>query len=474
MKKAVTQSNQEQEKPKVYLLYGDEFLVRERVQAMLDDLLDAQLRSTNLIILDGANLDLSELAAQLFTPSLFPGPRLILVDQTTLFMGRADQGKMLAKVVESWRSGDRKTAFRAFGQLMSLAGIGSEEIERGPEFLLDALGDSAEGTEKEIVAEIAQEFAAEGLRIQAASQEGLLEEIVQSSFPEGTTLVMTAPAVDRRKKVFKALEKRGVVLECSPKQEKYGSGLERSFFEERVRADLAKSGKTISAHAMEKMYTRSGKDLRRLHSEIEKLIGYLGTRKEVTETDVEALFSDFHEAAFFELNSALRTADLAKCLPALHENLKIVSHPLQTLSAMANEVRRLMAARELLFTVFRKSWKPGMTFPTFKALLMRIRQERPELIKKGKFQLISMNEYALYLYLKDAQKFTMERLVRVMEALFEADVRMKSTRLGARAPRVLLEQVLLTLCSPHEPGSAGRHHSPAPNRFNIDKKRPPI
>jgi hypothetical protein len=59
-----------------------------------------------------------------------------------------------------------------------------------------------------------------------------------------------------------------------------------------------------------------------------------------------------------------------------------------------------------------------------------------------------MKDYPLYLYLRDAQKFPMEKLTRIMEAVLGADVLMKSSKLGAHAPRAILENLVLTICTP--------------------------
>jgi len=133
-------------------------------------------------------------------------------------------------------------------------------------------------------------------------------------------------------------------------------------------------------------------------------------------------------------------------LTALYENLKLVAHPLQTLASIANEFRKLMAARELLFTVFRPSWRSGMTFKAFTPILRQVREDHPELTKQGKFNLLAMNDYVVYLMLTDAQRFPLERLIRIMERILEADVMMKSTRVGSRSPELIMEDLVLFIC----------------------------
>ncbi|MGB6066157.1 MAG: hypothetical protein WBG50_15260, partial [Desulfomonilaceae bacterium] len=388
----------------VHLFYGDEFLVKEQVNKLVDDFLDPRLRATNLIIFDGVNLDASGLTSQVRTPSLFGGSRVIVIDQTALFMGRTDERKLAVKAMDSWKAGERKAALRAMGQLLNLAGLRSQDLQHDSDWVNQVLGDSAGPDERASLIQLAEEFLEGGSSAKGTGDEELVEDLIRSPLPEGTALVFTAPAVDKRKKIFKAVEQAGHVVECSVRQEKYGSGMEKSFFEGRVRETLRRAGKEIAADALEKMYARSGMDIRQLESEIEKLVGYVGERRKITRLDVETMFSDFHEAAFFELTNILRTADIKKCLPALHEHLKLVSHPLQTLALIAGDFRKLMVAREMLFTVFRSSWKPGMNYQNFVLVLKKVRQENAGAGQKEKFNLLAMKDYPLYLCLRDAQR----------------------------------------------------------------------
>jgi DNA polymerase III subunit delta len=433
-----------QDTSNLYLFYGDEFLVKEQVYSLIDNILDPGLRNTNLMIFDGGNLDISALSSHLFTPSLFGGSRVLLVDQTTIFMGRSDHGKVMNKSLDCWRAGDRNGALRAFGRLLSVSGVSTRDLT-GNEDWITEISESVALEDRETLARIAEAFLEDG-KTAVSGGEDFLEELINSTFPEGTVLVFSATSVDKKKKVFKALDKRGRIVECAVRQEKYGAGLDRDFFAGRVKETLQAAGKNISPAALNKMYARSGSEMRTLQSELDKLIGYVGTRAGITEADVDALFSDFHQAAFFELNNVLRTCDISKCLPALHENLKIVAHPLQTLGAIATEFRRLMIAREMLFTVFKSSWKPGMQYKGFVSVVQQVREDNPGLMGKGKFRLLSMKDYPLYLYLKDAQKFPMIKLMAIMEKILQVDIQLKSSRLGSKAPKTLLEDLVLTIC----------------------------
>jgi len=453
------ETHQTRESP--ILLYGDEFLVKEEVRKIAAETVDSGLRDTNFITLDGNNLNLGDLSSHLFTPSLFGGSRLILVEQTTVFMSRGDQRKLVEKAVQSWRGGERKAAFRAMGQILTLAGLSPEDLDAQGDWVSHALGTQTSADEKETLSAIADALVAEGVTIRSRGDDtAFLEGLIASPLPEDTVLVFTAPAVDKRNKLFLAVQKRGSVIECAPREGKYGTGLDKSFLQQRVKEVLANAGKTISPDGLETICSRSGKDLRRLQGELEKLIGFVGDRQKVTADDVENVFSDFHQAGFFDFTNALRSGDAARCLPALRENLKVVEHPLVTLGIIASETRKLLAARELLFTVFRPLWQRRPSFDRFQAELARIRQENPKLTGKGKFALLSLKEYPLYYLLRDAEKFPLERLTRAMEAILDADVLMKSSRIGYHAPEAILENLVLVICSPAKPLS---RKPPAPH-----------
>ncbi len=323
-----------------------------------------------------------------------------------------------------------------------------EDVKAGADWIHDITRDSSASDEKESLLKLAQTYIEEGPVSVPGADENLMEELICSSFPEATTLIFTAPGADKRKKIFKAVEKHGRVIECVVREQKYGAGMERSFFNTRVKDALAHAGKEIDPQALEKMYARSGKEVRRLQSELEKLIGYVGGRQKITAADVDEIFADFHEAVFFDLINAVRSRDLSKSLRALHENLQNASHPLQILGAFASDFRKLMIARELLFTVFRPHWKPRMTYDAFVQVLNKVRAENPQLKGKGKFDLLSMKEYPLYFLLRDVQKFPMEKLTEIMEAILQADIMMKSSRVGSRSPAIILEELVLKICEP--------------------------
>lgn len=455
MKKKDSDGAKEASSSAIYLFFGDEYLVKTAARDFCAELTGLNGEKAALVVFDGASLDYGDLANEVSTPSLFNDCKVIYVEQTSAFTGKTNLDKLINKACETWRSGDRKGAFRNFVQLCAAADLDSASSSM-KDFLPEVVFDSPlPDKDRQTLIEIAESFIAENPSIRVNQDDSLLLDLISSPLPSGITLVLTALAVDKKKKLYKAVEKTGHVRELSPVQEKFAAGLQKNYFRKLVEDFLGKHGKTIAPDALNKMYDRSGRDIRRIHSELNKVLTYIGNRNQITARDVEDLFLDFHEPMFFDFLTVLRTADAQKCLPALIDNLKIVTHPLQTLAAITSEFRKLIVVRELLFTQLRNEWRPNMTYEQFVELMKKLRSNESPITKKSKFDPLTMKDYPLYLSLKTAQNYTMEMLGQVMEHILEAEILMKSSRIGSVSPNSLMQDLVLKICD-----SSSRKYAP--------------
>jgi DNA polymerase-3 subunit delta len=432
----------------VFLYFGDEYLVADEVGRLVDRIVGDENRLTNVTVIDGANAEAATLSNALFTVSLFGGKRVVLIEHASFLMGRADEKALAAKAASLWREADRKGALRAFARLASSNGASLREI-LSPEWIHDALGGDRAPEDVKTLTAVAEAYAEAGGGAGIKADDATLLELISRPFPDGVFLIVTATGVDKRKRLYKAFETVGVVKELTPPADKSGK-TDRSFFDQRVTKILRDSGKSISDDALSLMRSRSGRDMRRLHAELEKLVSYMGSRAVVSVEDVQTVFSDFHESVFFDLSGALRKRDFAAAARALHEQQSEGVHPLMLLGSIAGEIRRLMCARELLFREFKGSWKPSMTFREFQGVLTKVRKDAGthggKTPDKQKLNVLSMNDYRVYYYLRDAARFPMDRLTEIMEALLEADIVLKSN-LGASCAPALLERLAFKICN---------------------------
>jgi DNA polymerase-3 subunit delta len=430
------------------LFHGDEFLITDRVSGLVDTLLDPTSKATNFKIFDGSSLDVGDLVTHLLNRPLFGGIRVALVERTTLFMSQANLSKIIERIVDAWKVGDFKIAYRYLKQLAGSVGAMTDPGVFTSDWLneidevsrLDAL-------DRETLLQAGAAFSSDFSGLISSGDENVIFELVQKGLPEDAYLIVTAASVDKKNRLYKAFQERGQVEELKPRFDKSAVKLDKAYFQRAVKEFLMVQEKTISSEALDLAFMRSGKDLRRIRSEFQKLVSYLGERSEISARDVQDLFSDFHEAAFFDLARAIRESNPKKLLIALHENLQVVDHPLQSLAAMASEFRKLIAARELLFTVFRSNWKPDITFDQFVSLAAKVRSEKPpEKSIKSKLNLLNQKDFPLFQLLKTAQAFPLERLIKIMEAILAADIQIKSSKLGSFAPEIILENLVLAIC----------------------------
>ncbi len=446
MKKKVSDGASERQSPAIYLFHGDEYLVKAAARDLCISLAGSDSEKASVAVFDGASFDLGEFFNEIATPSLFAPDKVILVEQATLFVGKSNTDKLVSKACESWRNGDRKSAFRSFMLLCASAGIDLRNPDDDLSSIAQLTNSTESGRQLEILLEVATEFKNENFSVARIADDSLLLNFLSSPLPDGVTIIFTAIAIDKKNKLFKTIDKYGIVKEFKPAQEKYSSGLQKNYFNKLVFEFLDRHGYLIDPAALNKMYQRSSNDIRRIHSELAKVMVFIGNRNRITVKDVENLFSDFHEPLFFDFLTALRTCDPEKCLPALLDHLKIVAHPLQTVAAVASEFRKIIVAREILFTILRKDWKTNLTYNQFTALMIDIRSSHHTNSKKSKFDLLSMKDYPLYLLLKSAQNFNIEQLSMVMEAILEAEILIKSTRIGSVSPESVLQDLVLKIC----------------------------
>jgi DNA polymerase-3 subunit delta len=153
-------------------------------------------------------------------------------------------------------------------------------------------------------------------------------------------IVFTSLAVDKRRRIFKLLEQKGAVVECSPLK---GEALRR-WINERV--DLA--GKKIDPQALELLMLSGESNLWRLQHEVEKFATYLEDDQEmITAPVVELLLSGERHGSVFNLVDALGEGDRGAAFERLQQLLRRREPPLKIFFMIARHFRLLLETRLL-------------------------------------------------------------------------------------------------------------------------------
>ncbi|MDO5132756.1 MAG: DNA polymerase III subunit delta [Eubacteriales bacterium] len=157
--------------------------------------------------------------------------------------------------------------------------------------------------------------------------------------PETASLIFVEESPDRRKKLYKAVQKHGFILNCEdiPPQmlRQWTAGLFR------------KAGLSIDGPVLSRFLETSGEDMMNLRGEAEKLISYCLGQGAVTEGDIAAVCSPQIQDRVFEMISAVSRRRKETAL-SIYMDLEALRTPSQViLTLLQREYSRLLQIREL-------------------------------------------------------------------------------------------------------------------------------
>ena len=261
----------------------------------------------------------------------------------------------------------------------------------------------------------------------------------------GVRLLVSAGKVDKRKTLFKTLDKIGTVETFSGWSVDDKDWAARA--EIAARAGVHSRQKEISEEALAELVNRVGPNPRQIDNEVEKLCLFAGGRKKIEFADVAAICTRNKTARAFALGDALGDRDLPRLLRRLDEELwgvKTDSHKSEIglLYGLISKVRAMLLLKEML----REGWiKPEMDYHRFKAQLERVPADK--LPADRRFNPLALNPYVLYKALPQVKKYTQGELVRAMDLLLRCNQRLVSSGLDEA---LVLQETLVQIVLPHE------------------------
>lgn len=160
--------------------------------------------------------------------------------------------------------------------------------------------------------------------------------------PETTRLVFVEfqPLSPKHQLIKLAEQQKGkTVIECKQPQ----AGELPRWIIDRAK----KRGGSIEPPAANQLATLIGGDLRRLDSELTKLMTYVNAQRSITEKDVNLLVSDASTSSVFALVDALGKRDGQRAAHELHHLLDQGENPLGLLAMIVRQFRLLILVKEL-------------------------------------------------------------------------------------------------------------------------------
>ncbi len=191
-------------------------------------------------------------------------------------------------------------------------------------------------------------------------------------------IIFSVPEVDKRKKLVKAMEGAGALVEFPP--------LKGAALFNWVKKELAAQDRRIEDKALSRLVTRTGEDPGVIKKELEKIVTYIYPDKVVTEDTVDTLVPESSEGNVFKLVEAVGYKNMESALKHLHKMYQQGEHPLVILTMVARQYRLLYQV--LLLTEKGSSNRQIITFlklPPFvvKELLEQIKEYDQQTLVKA-------------------------------------------------------------------------------------------
>lgn len=427
----------------LYLLMGEEFLVRRAADELVKALVPDASAGLNLFVLDGASP--REVAQELATLPLFPGAKVALIRDPEFIAPKKGRGDALGRARDAWKANRRKEGARRVLALAARAGWGVAQLDAsspgapGAESWREELNVELAEADLAFLKEVAQFCREEGISA-PESDVGTLVETFEKGLPKGHALVIAASEVDARNPLVKFAKENGRVLE-----RKVAAKLKDVDLKELAADVLAPFKKRLGVGAEAKLKDRCGGNMRLIQSELEKLALYC-EGPVIEAMDVEAIVGRVREEEFLELSDALQKRDLAAALVYLNDALGNGSHGLQLLGAVASIVRSLLEARDRVDRLA-KGVAPR-SYDSFKSAIFPAVEREIREVKGEKARM--PHPYAAFLASQAAGRYGRGDLIESLRQCAEADLSLKS----GGSSRLVLERLLWTVCGAVPSGSA--------------------
>lgn len=432
-----------------YLIYGEEeYLMKDALDQIIDHILPRNDREFNLFLIDGEDEDIDFICQSITTPPLLPGKKVVAIRNTRLFQSKTSAAVLIKETVENLEQ-DKQRAARTFMAFLDLAGWSFEDLkDSGWKKIPDSdwgkmVKGGVEKKREDWLPEVIELCIDLDIKQKFNRRDtDLLEEILEGTIPEGNSLVLTADKVDRQKKIFKIISKKGAVLTFPASKPK--SSAKKELLLKEIGKALAKNGKRLSSDAMQELGRRTGFNLRISQKELEKLITYVGDKETIDKRDIAAIIEKSSEDSIFDITSAIVDKDVEKALTTFRDLMNQGIHYMVILSMIIREIRFLLQGKILLKEGSIPSFHHKMHYKDFQNMVYPGVKELAKRMNKDGEWLAGQHPYVIYNNLKNSERYSCEGLLDYMEKLLDCDIELKTTGVN---PELVMERLLIDMCS---------------------------
>ena len=224
-------------------------------------------------------------------------------------------------------------------------------------------------------------------------------------------ILSTTDKADKRRKIFKTVEKYGMTVEVAP--------LKMKDVRNWLTAKLAELNKKMASDASEYFLgivsLMPKVSLGFLHNELEKIALFTAKKTLISQKDLVEIMSAIPEISVFAMIDAVSQKQVGKALQLIGEQLQTGEHPLKIISLLARQVRMMWQAKEMAAAGHGSR----------------------DIAEK-----LGLVPFICEKMLKQSNNFTVDVLKKTMVSLAAADCDLKS----GRANPMVLEEIIIAMC----------------------------
>ncbi len=295
---------------------------------------------------------------------------------------------------------------------------------------------------------------------------------IEKGIPANHFLILTTSLIDKRKKIYKAIQDKGLIIDCSVAAGARKADLDeqRAVLQNVSGMILSKYKKTIETQAFHALVDLTGFNLDLFSQNLEKLIAYSGKAKIITTADVKTVIVRDKKDPIFNLTNAFIAKDVKKALFYVNSLFNEGFHPLQILKSFENQIRKLLLVKCFTQEFYQNNTSISLkriNFNSFKqAVLPKIIahdeqtkttidvQEEYWSSKSSKKKSNKSNDlflapnpknaYPVFQVFQKSENFSLNELKQSLIFLSDLDYRLKSSSFDAKTA---IESFIINTCS---------------------------
>ena len=438
----------------VYLLCGEEsFLIEGTLKQMLDHLLSPETRDFNLTFLDGTDITTREILSQVDLYPVMSKWRVVVVRDATFFktQQRATPITLLRNAFKIEVTDPQKS----ISTMAKLLEVSPQQIAEqhfdfinAIESLIDELGTRLADEERsflERLPEITEQLDTHAMETGTADDIDLLLEWLEADLPKNSVLIFTVRGpVNARNRIVKAIETVGRYRSFDPVEA--GQSLNRDPLYKKVSEKFSEFNKQITPRAFTQLRTRTGGDMHTIAEAINKIIDFVGDKRQIDEQDIQNIVTQNTFDSIFDLTDAIGRRSIGQALKSLYEVLASGQEPILVNATITRQFRFALQAKLIAHRKGLRPLRSRMLFSEFRENIFQplVEEMGGVLPKSATHNILKQNPYVAYKIFQTLHAFTIEELVVAIEKTLTVDIQLKTSELNEIGT---LEQLVCELCT---------------------------